>query len=138
MAVKIILTRRGFFLKIKSIAMTFLIAGLYVWCSDLLNQTFNIVFFHPLRGLFGVASWLTFGFFFYFLAKDKSGFPLSIAIFGGLIGMTILLSFLQLLFLLNIITFNVDFFSVYANIALILFISLIIFFISHPFEKEME
>ena len=125
-------------MKIKYIMITFLIAGLYLWCSDLLNQMFNIVFFHPLRGLLGILLWLIFGVIAYFIARGKSAFPLSIAIFGGLMGMTIFLCFFQLLFLLEIFAFSVRLFSVYANIALILFISMIIFFIDQLFKKENE
>ena len=121
---------------LKYTMITLLIAGLYLWCSNLLNQIFNIVFFHPLYGLLGILLWLAFGVIFYSLVSERSFFPLSIAIFGGLIGMTIFLCFFQLLFLLGIITFNVRFFSVYANITLILFISMIIFLIDRFFKDK--
>ena len=123
-------------MKIKYIIIIFLIADLYSRCSDLLNKMFNIVSFHPLRGLLGILLWFVFGVISYFITRGKSSFPLSIAIFGGLIGMTMFLCFFQLLFLLGIVTLSVGLFSVYANIALILFVSVIILLIEWFFKRK--
>ena len=116
---------------------TLFIAGSYLGCSEGLNRVFNMVFFHPLRGLTGILLWLTFGGVFYLLARGHSLFPLGIAIFGGLVAMSITLWVLQVLFLLEVVTFNVRFFSVYANIALILSITLIVLLIGKFFKRNL-
>ena len=123
-------------MEFKYVMTTLLIAGSYLGCSEVLNRWFNTIVFHPMRALTGILLWFAFGIIFYLLARRYSLFPFGIAIFGGLVAMSITLWIFQLLFLLEVIPFNVRFFSVYANISLILSIIMIIFLIDKFFKRS--